>query len=433
MTVVYDHPLFIPTISPLQFLKLTIRSHPPPIGVRLIPDPPSLLRELSMIPARRLFAALISLALCSAAHAQKPSIWDDREVTLTDEDTVTPVNVAIWDSGTDLTLFRGQVYTDMTSGGLRSDQHDIAYDIKKLPAKGFIPILDAQQTQQYAVARPLLKGFTDLQLGLDTADAAAVKQRLAASDGQAFLEQLRYFSLYAQGTEVASVAARGNPAIRMGAGRIGFDWHNTPAAPTEELARRAAAADHAYVDWYDSNEMRVVSVAWTISPQDYEAALEKNNVGDASERKALAAKLFTLERNGLYEAMKSSSNILFICSAGKPGTKGTLLEAAPANFKLPNVLTVGAVDQAGDEATFTAYGGYKTKLSGPTMATPAVVNLAAKLIALNTALTPEQVIKLIVGGSTPSADGKRHLINPRKSIEMSKAMAATAATGKKKK
>jgi len=127
------------------------------------------------------------------------------------------------------------------------------------------------------------------------------------------------------------------------------------------------------------------------------------------------------------------------------------LEAAPANFKLPNVLTVGAVDQAGDEAPFTAYGdtilvdangsqvdatmpgGYKTKLSGPTMATPAVVNLAAKLIALNTALTPEQVIKLIVGGSTPSADGKRHLINPRKSIEMSKAMAATAATGKKKK
>ena len=405
-----------------------------------------------MIPARRPFAAVILLTLCAAAHAQKPSIWDDREVTLTDEDTTTPVNVTIWDSGTDLTLFRGQVYTDMTSGGIRSDQHDIAYDIKKAPAKGFMPGLDAQQTQQYATARPLLKGFNDLQLGLDTPDAAAVKQRLAASDGPALTEQLRFFSLYAEGTEVASIAARGNPAIRMGVGRIGFDWHNTPAAPTEELAHRAASADHAYVDWFDSNEMRVVSIAWTVSPHDYEAALEKNNLGaDAAERKATAAKLFTIERNGLFEAMKSSSNILFICSSGKPTVKGVPLDAAPANFKLPNVLTVGAVDQAGDEAPYTAYGdtvlvdangsqvdatmpgGYKIKLSGATVATPAVVNLAAKLLALNTALTPEQVIKLIVDGSTPSADGKRHLINPKKSVELLKTMAPPAASGKKKK
>jgi hypothetical protein len=408
-----------------------------------------------MIAAPHKLVAVLLFALASRSPAQsaKPDIWEAREVTFSADDTLTPVNVAIWDSGTDLSLFRGQVYTDMTSGGIRSDRNDIAYDIKKLPAHGYLPTLDATQQQQYAAARPLLKGFTDLQIGLDTPDAAALKPRLAAADGPALLEQLRFFSFYVQGTEVAAVVGRANPTgIRMGVGRISFDWHNTPAAPTEELARRTAAADHAYVDWFDSNEMRIVSVAWTTSPQDYESALEKNNIGaDATERKAMAAKLFTLERNGLFEAMKSSSNILFICSSGKPGSKTAPSEAVPATFKLPNVLTVGAVDQAGDPTPFTASGenvlvdadgsnvdtimpgGYKTRVSGPAMASANVVNLAAKLLALNPALTPEQVIKLIVDGSTPSADGHFHNINPSKSVELAKAMSAPAATGKKKK
>jgi subtilisin family serine protease len=71
------------------------------------------------------------------------------------------------------------------------------------------------------------------------------------------------------------------------------------------------------------------------------------------------------------------------------------------------------VNQAGDETSFTSYGdtvvvdadgynvesyvpgGSKLQLSGTSMASPNVVNLAAKLFALQPSLTPAQVIDLI--------------------------------------
>jgi subtilisin family serine protease len=110
----------------------------------------------------------------------------------------------------------------------------------------------------------------------------------------------------------------------------------------------------------------------------------------------------------------------------------------PASLELPNLVTVGAVDQAGDETSFTSYGktvildadgyrvesyvpgGTKLKESGTSMASPNVVNLAAKLIALDPKLTPEQTIALMKQGATPSADGRMHLIDPKATIALLK-------------
>ena len=50
------------------------------------------------------------------------------------------------------------------------------------------------------------------------------------------------------------------------------------------------------------------------------------------------------------------------------------------------------------------------------MATPNVVNLAAKLFALDPSLTPAQVIELIKQGATTSDDGRRHLIDEKRSV-----------------
>ncbi len=103
---------------------------------------------------------------------------------------------------------------------------------------------------------------------------------------------------------------------------------------------------------------------------------------------------------------------------------------------LPNLLVVGAVDQAGDAASFTSYGptvrvyadgyqvtsylpgGYRVAFDGTSMAAPAVTNLAAKLFAIDPKLTPEQAIALIVRGATPSSDGKRSLIDPKATVEL---------------
>ena len=103
---------------------------------------------------------------------------------------------------------------------------------------------------------------------------------------------------------------------------------------------------------------------------------------------------------------------------------------------MPNLLSVGAVDRAGEETTFTSYGdtvvvdadgqdvesyvpgGTRLKLSGTSMAAPAVTNLAAKLFALDPTLTPEKTIALIRRGATTSPDGRRHLIDPKQSIAL---------------
>jgi subtilisin family serine protease len=52
------------------------------------------------------------------------------------------------------------------------------------------------------------------------------------------------------------------------------------------------------------------------------------------------------------------------------------------------------------------------------MASPNVANLAAKLFALDPSLTPEQVIDLIKRGATASEDGRRHLIDEKRSVAL---------------
>lgn len=52
------------------------------------------------------------------------------------------------------------------------------------------------------------------------------------------------------------------------------------------------------------------------------------------------------------------------------------------------------------------------------MATRNVANLAAKLFALDPSLTPAQVIELIRQGATASEDGRRHLIDEKRSVAL---------------
>jgi hypothetical protein len=53
-----------------------------------------------------------------------------------------------------------------------------------------------------------------------------------------------------------------------------------------------------------------------------------------------------------------------------------------------------------------------------TYLSPNVSNLAGELFALDPRLTALQVRDLVVRGATPSTDGKRALINPRRSAAL---------------
>ena len=85
----------------------------------------------------------------------------------------------------------------------------------------------------------------------------------------------------------------------------------------------------------------------------------------------------------------------------------------PSSWDLPNLLVVGAVDQAGDPTSFTSGGetvrvyasgfevesyvpgGTRMPMSGTSMASPQVCNLAGKVFAKNPKLTPAEVVALI--------------------------------------
>jgi len=129
-------------------------------------------------------------------------------------------------------------------------------------------------------------------------------------------------------------------------------------------------------------------------------------------------------------------DILFIPAAGNSDQDVDFNRVIPSSIDLPNVLVVGAVDQAGDETDFTSYGknirahangfevesyvpgGRRLALSGTSMSAPNVTNLAAKLLAIDPSLTPAQVVSLIQLGIETSPDGRRFLIHPKRSIAL---------------
>jgi subtilisin family serine protease len=181
-------------------------------------------------------------------------------------------------------------------------------------------------------------------------------------------------------------------------------------------------------------------MSWGGSPKDWESAFELNGAGGTpEERKKLARELFKIERDALYEAMKNAPDILFVVAAGNSDNDVGFDEMLPSGFGLPNMLTVGAVDQAGEETSFTSYGavvavhangfevesyipgGERLKYSGTSMASPNVANLAGKLLAIDPNLSVEQVIELIKLGTDRSANGRLNLINPRRSLALLKA------------
>jgi hypothetical protein len=194
------------------------------------------------------------------------------------------------------------------------------------------------------------------------------------------------------------------------------------------------------INYFKQNNVRVVNMSWRYNSARAESALNANGVGkDAEERKRMAREMFEIEKQGLYEAIKNAPEILFVAGSGNENNDANFSEYIPATFDLPNIITVGAVDSEGKKTAFTTEGksvdfyangyevesyvpgGDRLKMSGTSMASPQVANLAAKLLAVNPKLKPAELIKLISEGSEPSAeDAKIRLINPKKSLALIK-------------
>jgi subtilisin family serine protease len=184
-------------------------------------------------------------------------------------------------------------------------------------------------------------------------------------------------------------------------------------------------------------------MSWGGSVKGIEEQLELCNIGKTpDERKKIAREYFEIGKSALTKAFASAPGILFITAAGNSNEDASFAEDIPAGIVLPNLMTVGAVDKAGDEASFTSYGptvavhangyqvesvipgGDKLAESGTSMASPQVANLAAKILAVNPKLAPADVIKLIRETADKTPDGRRTLVNPKKALAKAEGKAA---------
>jgi subtilisin family serine protease len=376
-----------------------------------------------------------------AAHnVVKPDIWAAREVTLAKDQKLTPVLVAIWDSGIDVSLYPDQLFTDPNP--TPSGTHGLAFDDVGGPSTSWLYPLTAEQQKAYPEFRDQLKGMLDLESGADSPEADKVQKKfntLSADQVHQLFELEKVIGFYIHGTHCAGIAVRGNPAARLVVARFNDQLPDLPFPPSEEWTRHLGAAFQQFSDYFKTRSVRVVNMSWSDDLPEFETWLSKTGGGaDPAERKKRAAQLFALWHDAIHSAIQNSPNTLFVAAAGNSDSNAGFNEAVPASLHLPNLIAVGAVNQAGDETSFTSYGdtvlvdadgywvesyvpgGARLKLSGTSMATPNVVNLAAKLFALDPSLTPAQVIDLIKRGATTSEDGRRHLIDEKRSVALLK-------------
>src|SRR5207247_10577614 len=133
---------------------------------------------------------------------------------------------------------------------------------------------------------------------------------------------------------------------------------------------------------------------------------------------------------------QSGRSFLFAAAAGNANQSGGCAEAMPPSLELPNLLTVGAVDQSGRATDFTSFGktvtlyangkslearipgGELMTVSGTSLAAPQVTNLAAKLFAIDPSLKVSEVIGLSQQGASQGPERTGLRVNSKRALAL---------------
>lgn len=384
---------------------------------------------------------------------EKQDIWKDRNVTLSAHDKLTPVVIGIWDAGVDVNVFpeknrwvnsgEKRDGIDDDKNGFVDDINGVGYDMYGSPSTDLL-IPEGEKLTNLKEIEQDMKGIDDINASISSEAASKIKKKISELDQKtmkSFMEQLSLYGEYAHGTHVSGIAIKGNPAAKILVARLEFDYHSIPFVPNEKSAHQWADMFGKVIDYFKVNGVKVVNMSWTVGLEtEFLRPMEANGYGqDDQARMDTAKKLFAIEKKAFVNAAGNAPDILFVCAAGNNNNDVDFAGEFPASLDLPNQLTVGAVDIEGKKTSFTTEGksvdvyadGYEVesyvpggdsiRFSGTSMASPQVVNLAAKLWAVNPKLTVQQVKDIIIGTATKSDEGIL-LIDPAGAVQKARSM-----------
>ena len=390
--------------------------------------------------------------LIKGNDAAKRDIWPEREASLEGRTGLTPIVVAIWDSGVDVRLFPGRLFVnsretpdngrDDDGNGYVDDVHGIAYDVKHERATGVLgPIASSEEEQKDYLTH--LRGQADMTAGISSPEAAEFRKKLFSlgpANIRAWNEAVSGFEEYSHGTNVAHVAMLSNPAARVLVARNEEDnWKAAPESVSVATESKRAREFREMVDYFKRHGVRVVNMSWAYSPRFYEGNLARTQPAvDIEVRKRLAREMFEVIEKALRGAIDSAPDILFVTGAGNANDDVRFMERIPSGFELANLINVAAVNHAGDEAPFTSYGnvqvhangsnirtvapgGAPVPVSGTSLAAPQVANLAVKLLALRPGLTVAELRRAIIDSTDEKKTGGGktiRILNPKAAVDL---------------
>lgn len=384
-------------------------------------------------------AFLTAIAAVREAHAgqdeQTPYAFST--VDLTRARDASPVLVAVWDTGVKGELFESQLFRnegeqpngeDDDGNGLVDDIHGVVSD----PTEGQTGLTFEPGEQVLTEYSPFLRGIMDLRAGMaSTEPAQRVLELMRGAQNAEALEVLERnldaVSEWAHGTHVAGIMLAGVPQARVAVFRSAWAgearlYHHRGPTDDELAAERANVEEIAR--FINAHGVRVVNASLGFSRDYVENQLrhESGRYSSDEEVQARAAEIQAHRAASWRQVFEQCPNTLFVVAAGNSSRDVLEYEDVPSSIELPNVLVVGAVDRFGDWATFTNSNpqrvrvfdhgvevdslipsGERVPLSGTSMASPNVANLATKMIAIDASLTPQRVIQIIEETGEPIA------------------------------
>ncbi|MEM9190830.1 MAG: S8 family serine peptidase [Myxococcota bacterium] len=407
----------------------------------------------AVVAARERYMNAIATVSSEHASGRAPQDYRFSTVDMTRARRTTPVRMAVWDLGTATDLFEERLFasTEQANGedddgnGQVDDIHGLV-DVRPHTELLYQPAPEV--LERYG---PFLQGLMDLRAGI--ADSDAAQQVLAlfrSADSVEALEELESnldkVGEWAHGTHVAGLMVAGLPQARLAvfrsvwAGEARIYHHRGPT--DEELASERANVE-AIAEFINRHEIRVVNASLGFSRDYVENQLRHEGERYASDEavKARADEIMQHRKASWELVFERCPNALFVVAAGNSNRDVAEYGDVPASLSYPNVLVVGAVDRFGNWATFTnsneaqvrifdfgvgveslVPNGERVPLSGTSMASPNVANLAGKMLAYNAELTPTEVIEIIIeSGDEIAAPFNGRIANERRAIARAQA------------